>query len=260
MPELNTLLVELKENILIVTLNRSKAMNALNVELLSELRQTIESARTNDEVRAIMITGSGAKAFAAGADIKEIQELNNAQAVAFAQNGQELFRAIENFPKPVLAAVNGFALGGGCELAMACHLRVASDNARFGQPEINLGIIPGYGGTQRLTNLIGRTRATEMLLTGDNITADVALNYGLINAVTLQGELVEKSIELLKRCLKKSPLAIRHILECVNANQDSAQDGYETEARLFGNSCGSHDGKEGVSAFIEKREPSFTGA
>jgi enoyl-CoA hydratase len=195
----------------------------------------------------------------AGADISEIAELSEVNARNFAERGQEVFSMIEHCNKPVIAAVNGFALGGGCELAMACHIRVASNNARFGQPEVNLGIIPGYGGTQRLTQLIGKGKAMELMMTGDMVPAQEAFELGLVNHVTSQEELLPKCHEIMQKILTKAPLAIGLVIECVNAVYTKDEDGYQTEANSFARCCTSQDFIEGTNAFLEKRKPVFTG-
>ena len=210
-------------------------------------------------MRAILLTGSGEKAFVAGADIAELAALTPAQAQDAAQRGQTAFARLENSTKPVLAAVNGFALGGGCELAMACHMRVAADNARFGQPEVNLGLLPGYGGTQRLPQLIGKGKAIELLLTADVLKADEALRLGLVNHVVPLAELLPFCQQLLTKILGKAPLAVGMVLECVHAHYAKDADGYETEAKAFGRAFESDDFREGTTAFVEKRPAVFTG-
>jgi len=207
----------LDTQIALVTIHRPKALNALNQEVMLKLESIISQLIENKDVRGIIITGSGQKSFVVGADITEITELSYEEAVSFSLRGQKIFQMIENSPKPIIAAVNGYALGGGCELAMACHLRIASENAIFGQPEIKLGIIPGYGGTQRLIRLIGKTKATEYLLNAENINADTALSFGLVNKVCLQGELIDSAKEMMNKILKFSPIAIANTLECIQA-------------------------------------------
>jgi enoyl-CoA hydratase len=219
----------------------------------------MQQALDDVEVRGIIVTGSGEKAFVAGADIAELAALTPAQAQRASERGQEAFCRIEESTKPVVAAVNGFALGGGCELAMACHMRVASDNARFGQPEVNLGLLPGYGGTQRLPQLIGKGKAIELLLTADLVKADEALRLGLVNHVVPQAELLPFCQQLLAKILGKAPLAVAMVLECVNAHYAKNDDGYEMEVRSFGQAFESHDFKEGTQAFVEKRAAVFTG-
>lgn len=259
MAEFLSLETELNAGIFKITINRPDKLNALNVKTLQEVRTAIQKAYDEDDVRGVIITGKGEKAFVAGADIKEISELTDLNARKFAESGQETFALIENCPKPVIAAVNGFALGGGCELAMACHIRLASENARFGLPEVNLGIIPGFGGTQRLTNLVGKSKAFEMMMTGDMITAEEASAIGLVNHVFPQGDLQDRATELMNKILSKAPIALAQIVECVNAAFNEEENGYQTEANSFGICCKTDDFHEGTKAFLEKRKPSFTG-
>jgi len=256
----NTLLLELNERVLTITINRPNALNALNTELISELKLAIDDAYDNAEVGGIIITGSGEKAFAAGADIREIAELNELNARKFSERGQEVFSLLENFEKPVIAAINGYALGGGCELAMACHFRIASESAQFGQPEVNLGLIPGYGGTQRLTKLIGKGRALELMMTGNTIDAETAHQMGLVNHVEeTQDAMMEKARELMGKILTKAPLAIGMVITSANAADDPDEDGYLIEANSFASCCSTQDFKEGTTAFLEKRKAEFTG-
>ncbi len=254
------LLLETHEGIALVTINRREKLNALNMETLSELSAAFTALAQNDRVRGILITGSGQKAFAAGADVSEILPLSYEQGVDFARNGQNIFRQIEGMSKPVIALVNGFALGGGCELAMACHMRIASDQARFGQPEVNLGLIPGYGGTQRLTRLIGRGLATQYLISGEMIDAKRALEIGLVNQVVAPDQLLETGKTLLKKILSKAPLSVRYVLESIHQGIEVTLDqALEIEAENFGKSCASEDMKEGITAFLEKRPAHFKG-
>lgn len=243
----------------IISLNRPKVLNALSSALLAELAASFSIAKENSSVKGIIITGTGDKAFAAGADIAEFTSLSPAEASKLSMKGQQIFREIEQSPKPVVGAINGFALGGGCELAMACHMRVAAENAKFGQPEVKLGLIAGYGGTQRLTRLIGRARATEILITGKMIDAHEALDMGLVNYVTTQTELMEKCQEILQAAYQQSPHAIALTLQAIDAYFGTQQDGFALEQQLFGKAMGSADGKEGTQAFLEKRKPKFTG-
>lgn len=247
------------ESVILLTINRPDSLNALNSEVLSEIQDFFISNSENKELKGIIVTGAGEKSFVAGADIKEFVDLDESKGAAFAKRGQDIFFLIENFHVPVVAAVNGFALGGGCELAMACHIRVASDNAKFGQPEVNLGLIPGYGGTQRLCQLIGKSKALELLMTGDMIGADDALKYGLVNYVVPREILIEKCMELLRKIASKAPLAIKRVIECVNAHYDQNIDGYSKEYNEFGKCIGTADAKEGTAAFLEKRKPIFRG-
>ena len=254
------LLLEEQDGILVVTINRPKALNALNTPTMLDLeRLFVEDIPNRGNIKGIILTGSGEKAFAAGADIKEFLGLDVSKAEAMSQRGHDAFFAIERCTKPVIAAVNGFALGAGCELAMACHLRVATENARFGQPEVNLGIIPGYGGSQRLIQFIGKGKAVELLLTGDMIAAAEALRLGLANYVVPQGEEIAKSTELLEKIAAKGPIAIAKSIEAINAYFQYDEDGFAREVKEFGYMAGTEDFKEGASAFIEKRKANFKG-
>ena len=253
-----TLLLDVKDNIAVVTLNRPDKLNALNAQTINDLNLVFDELKENEGVYVIVLTGSGEKAFVAGADIKELNKLDMISAKEFAGKGQAVFNKIEKFDKPVIAAVNGFALGGGCELALACHIRLASDNAKFGQPEVNLGIIPGYGGTQRLARLINTGRAMEYILTADMISADEAYRIGLVNKVYPQNELLDKAIEMAKKITGKGQQAIRLAMKAVNAvDEMSLKEGQNLEASLFALCCGTEDFKEGTSAFLEKRKPEF---
>ncbi len=254
-----TILTHTNNQILTVTINRPEKLNALNATVFSELEMVVEEINNNPEIRSAIITGSGAKAFVAGADITEFNALSKAQAMALSKRGQDIFFKIENSKKPIIAAVNGFALGGGCELAMACHFRIAGSNAKFGQPEVNLGLIPGYGGTQRLTQLIGKGRALELLMSGNMIDATTALQYGLVNYTVSPEELLTKAIEILSSINTKAPLAIAACIETANAVYDETLNGYTTEINAFGACFATEDMKEGTSAFLEKRKPIFTG-
>ncbi|MDJ1468537.1 enoyl-CoA hydratase-related protein [Cytophagaceae bacterium DM2B3-1] len=260
MKKLQNLDIRQKENILILTINRPEKRNALDLATLKEIKQVMQDVYANPTVRGIIITGAGDKAFIAGADISEFMEMNEVNSRKFAENGQEIFALLENSPKPVIAAVNGFALGGGCELAMACHLRIAVETAKFGQPEVNLGIIPGYGGTQRMTQLVGKSKAMEWMMTGDMILAQEAHQYGLVNhLVATQEELLPKAEELLTKILSKAPVAIEMVIECVNAVFNKDENGYQTEANAFSICCKTEDFKEGTRAFLEKRPANFQG-
>lgn len=254
------LLVQTENNICTITVNRPDKLNALNKTVIEELSVAIDEVINNPAIRSAVITGSGAKAFVAGADISEFSSLNASGGKALAQKGQDLvFTKIENSPKPIIAAVNGFALGGGCELAMSCHFRIASDNAKFGQPEVNLGLIPGYGGTQRLVQLIGKGRALELLMTGNMIDATAALQYGLVNHVVTLEELLPKAKSILELINSKAPLAVAGCIKAVNAVFDETKNGYDVEINTFGELFDTADAKEGAAAFLEKRKANFTG-
>jgi len=241
-----------------ITLNRPDKLNALNRATLADLDAAVAAAGDDDAVHAVVVTGAGEKAFVAGADISELNTLGPVEAKEFALKGQAVFNRIERLGKPAVAAVNGFALGGGCELAMACHIRVASSNAVFGQPEVKLGLIPGYAGTQRLPRLVGKGRALEILLTGRNINAEEAEKIGLVNTVCQPGELVETVTGLLDKVLANGPLAVAHCIEAVNHGLEMPfDDGCMLEATLFGVGAASDQMREGTSAFLEKRKPVF---
>ena len=260
MSNYKNLIESLEEEILTITINRPEKLNALNAITLSELKLCIESAYDRQEVKGMIITGSGKKAFVAGADISEFTELTELNGRKFSERGQEIYALIENSLKPVIAVVNGYALGGGCELAMACHLRIGTENAFFGQPEVTLGILPGYGGTQRLSQIVGKGKALEMMLTGEMIGADEAFNAGLVNhLVATKEEGVEKAKEILNKIFKNAPLSIGMVINCVNAAFAKEEDGYQIEANSFANCCKSEDFKEGTSAFLEKRKAEFKG-
>lgn len=246
--------------IVTLTINREKALNALNKHVFNELEHFFAvSAPKKKNLKGIIITGAGEKAFVAGADIKEFLGFKGDDAMNVSARGQGIFDLIEKFPKPVIAAVNGFALGGGCELAMACHMRIASEKARFGQPEVNLGIIPGYGGTQRLPQLIGRGRALEYLMTGDMIGAEEAYRIGLVNHVVPHGEAVKKAKEIITKIATKAPIAVATIIECVEDAYQGTVNGFESEVKAFGTVAHTEDFKEGAAAFVERRTPTFTG-
>jgi len=260
MKTLEYLVTNLEDNgVLTITINQPKKMNALSTGLLDELSLVFTQGLDDSLVKAFVITGAGEKAFVAGADISEFRSLNREAATAMSKKGQTLFRQIEVSPKPVIAAVNGYALGGGCELAMACHMRVASENAVFGQPEVNLGLIPGYGGTQRLVFLVGRGKATEWLMTGQTVKAPEALQWGLVNHVVPLETLTDTVHKILGKILSKSSLTISKIAACIEVATNSNVDGYEAEAQLFGACTETQDFKEGVAAFLEKRAPNFQG-
>lgn len=255
-----TLLVEFKDRVGYVTINRPDKLNALNAQAKAELAAVFTQFTTDQNVDVVILTGMGEKAFVAGTDVNELTVLNAESGREFSTKGQEVFDLIENLGKPVIAAVNGYALGGGCELALACHVRIASENARFGQPEVNLGLIPGYGGTQRLARLIGRGRAMEIILTGNPVDAHEALRIGLVNRVVPLGELLSTASQMAELVAGKSQIAVRMALQAVNATQERTLiDGQQLEASLFGACCDTQDFKEGTRAFLEKRKPQFKG-
>lgn len=255
-----TLLTELQEGTLVITINRPEKMNALNKEVIEEIGKAMDAAIADKAVSTIILTGAGEKAFVAGADISEFTALEAAGGAALAQKGQDLvFDKIENCPKPVIAAVNGFSLGGGCELAMACHFRVASENAKFGQPEVNLGLIPGYGGTQRLTQLIGKGKTMELMMTGDMIGAAEAKERGLVNHVFPIADLIVEAKKIAQKIQTKAPLAIAAVIACVNEAAKAESNGFNNEIDRFGKLFATLDMKEGVNAFLEKRKAIFKG-
>jgi len=257
---LNNLILETRQHILYITINRENKLNALNKETLSELHTAVSESLSEQEVGGIIITGAGQKAFVAGADIAEFASFSPDQGRQLAGEGQQqVFDMIQNSSKPVIAAINGFALGGGLELAMACHLRIASKNAKMGLPEVSLGLIPGYGGTQRLSQLIGKGRALEMILSADMITANEAWRTGLVNHVTEPEDLIPKAEEILKKIMSRSPVAVANAISAVNAGFITGINGYEAEIEAFSDCFGTADFKEGVSAFLEKRKPEFKG-
>lgn len=257
--EFTTLLLEEVGKTLVITVNRPEVLNALAPEVLEDLEGAVDYLLKTDSLKGAIITGAGNKAFVAGADIARIREIPAEQTEAFAKKGQAIFLKIESSPKPIIAAVNGFALGGGCELAMACHIRIASENAKFGQPEVNLGLVAGYGGTQRLPRLVGLGKATELLLTGAMIKADEACRLGLANHVVAPEELLERSHVLLNTIYDKSPLAVALSLKAIYAGVYEPGTGYDEEAKVFGEAARSEDGREGTAAFVEKRKAAFTG-
>ena len=241
-----------------IVINREEKLNALNKLTLSELQDAITTALSSDAIRGIVLTGAGEKAFVAGADISEFANMNTDQGRILAQEGQaELFNRIQEAGKPVIAAINGYTLGGGLELALACHMRIAATHAKLGLPEVSLGLIPGYGGTQRLTQLAGRGKALEMILTGDMISAQEALEYGIVNHIVEQADLLAKAEEILHRIATRSRSAVSAAIQAVNASLGSVEKGFETEIHLFGKCFGTPDFKEGVTAFLEKRKPNF---
>jgi enoyl-CoA hydratase len=254
-----TLLTTIENNIFTITINRPEKLNALNKTVFDELNLVLDEVYNNPDIRSVLLTGAGPKAFVAGADISEFNDLKKEQAMSLAKRGQQTFSRIENCPKPIVAAVNGFALGGGCELAMSCHFRLASENAKFGQPEVNLGLIPGYGGTQRLVQLIGKGKAMELLMSGSMIDAREAKQLGLVNYVTPPESLLEETRKILEMINSKAPLAIAGCIKAVNAVFDETKDGYAAEIEEFGNAFATEDMKEGTAAFLEKRKAVFTG-
>lgn len=252
----NTLLYEIDDNgIATVTVNRPDKLNALNKEVLNELSEAFQKVAINNDVKAVLLVGSGEKAFVAGADIKELSSLNEHTGRMVSQKGQQIFQSIEDTRKPVVAVVEGYALGGGTELALACHMRIASTKAVFGLPEVGLGFIPGYGGTQRLPHLVGRARALEIILTGKQIKAEEALQIGLVNDVA--EDAAARAKELLQKILSNGPVAVRNAIKAVYHSDEKR--GFQVEADLFGNLCTTEDATEGTTAFLEKRKPNFKG-
>jgi enoyl-CoA hydratase len=255
----NSLLTSLDEGIFVITINRPDKLNALNKTVIEELSAVIDEVYSNEQIKTAIITGAGPKAFVAGADISEFLSMGTNDGEALATKGQGMvFNKIEQSPKPIIAAVNGFALGGGCELAMSCHFRLASENAKFGQPEVNLGLIPGYGGTQRLAQLIGKGKAMELLMTAAMIDANEAKQLGLVNYVTTANELLPKAKELIALIMTKGPNAVGKVITAVNAYYDNSVNGFDAEIKLFGECFGTDEMKEGVSAFLEKRKADFS--
>ena len=255
-----TIILEEKGHVCLITLNRPDKLNALNATLLTELQKALQFCADSKLCRAIIITGSGPKAFAAGADIAQLHEQNVETGADFARFGQKIFTELEYMKKPVIAAVNGFALGGGCELALACHMRFASPQAKFGQPEVNLGIIPGYGGTQRLTKLVGRAKSMELILSGNIINSEEALKIGLINNIFSPETLIEECMKMAELIASKAPRAISASMDAIRSAEDlGTKEGMEFEAVIFGEICGTSDFKEGTQAFLEKRPAIFSG-
>lgn len=256
--EYKNIIVSINDRLAIVTINRPDKLNALNAETKADLEQILISLVEDKSVGAVILTGAGEKAFVAGTDIAELASLTVESATEFARQGQELFSLIENLGKPVIAAVNGYALGGGCELTLACHIRIASEKAIFGQPEVNLGIIPGYGGTQRLRRLVGKGHATEMILTGASINAAEALRIGLVNKVVPPAELMSSAESIARSILAKGQAAISLAMKAIGVcDITTLTEGLKIEANLFGDCFGTEDSKEGISAFLAKRPPSF---
>lgn len=254
------LIVEKREYILYITINRESKLNALNKATLAELHDVVTGSTHDSEVRGLIITGAGSKAFVAGADISEFADYNADEGRELAREGQsKVFDVIHNHEKPIIAAINGFALGGGLELAMACHIRIAAVTAKMGLPEVSLGLIPGYGGTQRLTELVGRGRAMEMIMTADMINAEEAYRTGLVNHIYQAEELLPKAEEIMKKIMTRSPFAVGCAIRAINAASADGQNGYEVEITGFSECFGSEDFKEGVSAFLNKRKAEFPG-
>jgi enoyl-CoA hydratase len=257
--QFQTLITEIKDQIFYITINREDKLNALNIQTLTDIKNAVLSIYNNAGVRGVIITGKGSKAFAAGADIAEFANFTVEEGTKMSEEGHAVLRAIDHCPKPVIAAINGFALGGGNELAMSCHIRVCTEKARFGQPEVNLGITPGYAGTQRLAQLIGKGRALEFLMTGDMIDSATALHLGLVNHVVPADQLIAKCEEILNKIKAKAPMAIASVIRCVNAYYEKRADGNNIEINEFGNFFGSEDFIEGTRAFLEKRPANFRG-
>jgi enoyl-CoA hydratase len=254
------LLLNKQGNVAYVTINRPKVLNALNMATMQELRSAFTDLKEDREIRVVILTGSGEKAFVAGADIGELQKNNAVEAKEYTHRGQAVLDLIENLGKPVIACINGFALGGGCELAMACTMRLASDTAKLGQPEVKLGIIPGYGGTQRLPRLVGKGLAMQLLLAGEMISAQEAHRIGLVNEVHPAGQLIQRAEAIAAAIIKNAPLAIQYCMEAVNHGMEmSQQEGLYLEATLFSVCCATEDKKEGTTAFLEKRAANFAG-
>ena len=255
-----TLLTDLQDGTLVITITRPDKMNALNKDVIADLSKALDEVYNNSDIKTAILTGAGEKAFVAGADISEFTTLDENGGAELAKRGQQdVFDKIENSPKPIIAAVNGFSLGGGCELAMSCHFRTASENAKFGQPEVNLGLIPGYGGTQRLTQLIGKGKAMELMMTGDMIGADDAQALGLVNYVFPQSELLAKTKEIVQKIHTKAPVAISKVIACVNDAAKGSADGFANEIKRFGECFATEDMREGTGAFLEKRKAIFKG-
>ncbi len=258
--EFSTIIYEKKENYAVITLNRPDKMNALNKQMFDDINEAVRQIELDEDVKVLILTGSGDKAFAAGADIKELHESDKLSGEQFSEYGSKVMERLAQLRIPTIAAINGFALGGGCELTLACHMRFASDKALMGQPEVNLGIIPGYGATQRLPRLVGKAKAIELITSARNVDANEAEKIGLVNAVYPHDELMQKVEEFVKSILKKGQLAVSAAVECVLASEQlSIQDGLSCESRLFGATCGTGDFKEGTQAFLEKRKPDFKG-
>lgn len=254
-----TLLFEIENGTAVITINRPEKLNALNRQVFTDLDAAMDEVLRNTDIKTAIITGAGEKAFVAGADISEFGGLDNGAAMALAKRGQDVFFKIEHSLKPVVAAVNGFALGGGCELAMACHFRLCSENAKFGQPEVNLGLIPGYGGTQRLTQLVGKGKSMELQMSAKVINAQEALQWGLVNYVTDAASLLPTTKDMMQIIQTKAPFAVSKIIECINTGIENKENGFEKEVASFGECFMTADMKEGTAAFLEKRKAVFLG-
>jgi len=251
---------ENRDGILFLTIDRPKVLNALNAQTVEEIGEAFWSARRDDTVKAVIVTGAGEKAFVAGADINELAQKTPITGKDTSERGQQILSSIERFPKPVIAAINGFALGGGCELALACHIRIASEKAQIGLPEVTLGIIPGYGGTQRMARLLGKAKALELICTGDRIGAVEAERIGLVNKVVPADQLISAAEEMARKMMTRGPLAVRAAIEAVMSGSEMPfEEGQFLEATLFGLLCASEDTKEGMNAFLEKRQANFKG-
>ncbi len=249
---------ENRDGVFVITIDRPKVLNALNAQTVAEIGEAFAMAREDDSIRCVILTGAGEKAFVAGADINELAQMTPITGKAVAEKGQRVFRAIEKFPKPVIAAVNGFALGGGCELALACHIRIASEKAQMGLPEVTLGIIPGYGGTQRMARLLGKGKALELILTGDRIGAEEAERIGLVNKVVPADQLMTAAEEMARTIAKRGPLAVSAAIEAVMSGSEMPfEEGQVLEATLFGLLASTEDMREGMAAFLEKRTANF---
>jgi len=258
--EFKNLKIEIEDRIALLTLNQPEVLNALNQSTMEELEEVFRKRLAQDDVGAVIVTGAGDKAFAAGADIKEVAALDPLEARAVSRQGHRILEVIEGFSRPVIAAINGFCLGGGCELALACHIRIAAESAQIGLPEVKLGLIPGYGGTQRLPRLVGKGKAMEMILSGESIGAQEAQRIGLVNGVVPLKDLISRCRELATRILANGPLAVRYCIEAINSGLDmSLQEATRLEASLFSLCCATQDMKEGTRAFLEKKKPQFKG-